>query len=168
MCFCQVRFQGSARRTAAQEGPSPTWNESLFLPFVPPRKDFSPSNLQSISDNVWFNLFDEVVVEAVPEDYRNEDAMFQRRERRYLGSFATPALAQQAIDKLDSAARPPPTAQRGPGGGVDAPDDDAIRTPSATSLASHQLSVLALGSPSYALRHPFRPRLQSRAIIHHE
>jgi hypothetical protein len=46
---------------------------------------------------------------------------------RYLGSFTTPALAQQAIDKLERAARPPPMAQREPGGGVDAPaapDDD--------------------------------------------
>jgi hypothetical protein len=31
-----------------------------------------------------------VVVDAVPENYRNEDAMFQRRERRYLGSFPVP------------------------------------------------------------------------------
>lgn len=90
MSFVQVRFQGVSRRSSAQEGPSPTWNESIFLPFIPPRKDFSPANLQSIGDQVHFNLFDEVIVETQGEDYRNEDAMFQRRERRYLGSFSIP------------------------------------------------------------------------------
>ena len=47
------------------------------------------------------------------------------------------------------------------------PDDDAIQTPFATSLASQWRSALELGSPWHALRHLFRPRLQSRAIIHH-
>jgi hypothetical protein len=46
-------------------------------------------------------------------------------------------------------------------------DDDATQTPSATSLASQWRSALELGSPWYALRHLFRLRLQSRAIIHH-
>jgi len=90
MSFVQVRFQGTSRRSSAQEGPSPTWNESIFLPFIPPRKDFSPSNLQSITEHVWFNLFDEVIVESHGDDYRTEDATFQRRERRYLGSFSIP------------------------------------------------------------------------------
>ncbi|GBG28149.1 Coiled-coil and C2 domain-containing protein 2A [Hondaea fermentalgiana] len=90
MSFVQVKFQGNSRRSSAQEGPSPTWNESIFLPFIPPRKDFSPANLQSISDHVHFNVFDEVIVETQGEDYRNEDAMFQRRERRFLGSFSIP------------------------------------------------------------------------------
>jgi hypothetical protein len=46
----------------------------------------------------------------------NEDGAFEAHHvdangtHRYLGSFAAPALAQQAIDKLDSAARPPPSA----------------------------------------------------------
>ncbi len=62
----------------------------------------------------------------------NQDGAFQAHHvdangtHRYLGSFTTPALAQQAIDKLDSAARPPPTAQRGPGGGVDAPAEPDV------------------------------------------
>jgi len=90
MSFVQVRFQGTSRRCSAQEGPTPTWNESVYIPFLPPRKDFSPSNLQSINEMVSFNLFDEVIVDAPSDDYRTEDATFQKREKRYLGCFSIP------------------------------------------------------------------------------
>ena len=90
MSFVQVRFQGVARRSSSQEGPSPTWNESIFIPFVPPRKDFSPSNLKGIRDEVIVTLFDEVTVDSDPVDYRDEQNLFQKRERRYLGKVSIP------------------------------------------------------------------------------
>ena len=90
MSFVQARFQGTSRRTSAQEGPAPTWNESLFLPFLPPRGDFSPANLKSIRDELYLNLFDEVYIEGESENYHEEDMTFQRREKRYLGSLTIP------------------------------------------------------------------------------
>lgn len=75
---------------SAQEGPSPTWSESIFLPFVPPRNDFSPNNLKAMRDELYLNLFDEVIVEGETNDYRTEDLTFQRREKRYLGRVAIP------------------------------------------------------------------------------
>ena len=57
---CELRFQGACRVSSAQDGLAPQWNETLSLPFKPPRGDFTPMNLQSVTDSVVIALFDEV------------------------------------------------------------------------------------------------------------
>ena len=57
---CELRFQGACRVSSPQDGISPQWNEALALPFNPPRGDYTPMNLQSVTDCVVIALFDEV------------------------------------------------------------------------------------------------------------
>ena len=59
--FVEVAFQGTIVRTRVASGSSPSWQESLVLPFRPPGGDFSPAAIQTSSDVVNIVLFDEVV-----------------------------------------------------------------------------------------------------------
>ena len=48
--YVEVTFQGTTQRTRLATGSSPSWQESLSLPFRPPGGDFSPAALQSFVD----------------------------------------------------------------------------------------------------------------------
>ncbi|KAJ8278292.1 hypothetical protein GJAV_G00086040 [Gymnothorax javanicus] len=63
--FVEVTFQRSVRRTTAADGPNPCWNEELDLPFSAPNGDYSTSSLQSMRDEVFINIFDQVVYDVV-------------------------------------------------------------------------------------------------------
>ena len=77
-----------ARRTRSRGGQAPSFDQSVFLPFVPPRKDFSPNNLQQIRDNIYINLFDEVELDTTYEaQHKHDDAHLVRREKRWLGGL---------------------------------------------------------------------------------
>jgi hypothetical protein len=62
--FVEVTFQGTTVRTRVASGSSPSWQESLVLPFRPAGNDFSPAALQASSDVVNIVLFDEHIEEG--------------------------------------------------------------------------------------------------------
>ena len=63
--FVEVTFQGFRRATGAASSYSPTWNEEIAIPFSPPNNDFSPSNLQTIDENIFINVFDQIKIDLV-------------------------------------------------------------------------------------------------------
>ncbi|XP_061849387.1 coiled-coil and C2 domain-containing protein 2A isoform X2 [Colius striatus] len=66
--FVEVSFQRTVCRTTTAEGPNPNWNEELELPFRAPNGDYSSHSLQSVKDEVFINVFDEVLHDAVEID----------------------------------------------------------------------------------------------------
>lgn len=87
--FVEVSFQRTVLQTTTADGPNPCWNEELQLPFryiilylsqkyeikvhlqkallllcSAPNGDYSTASLQSVKDEVFINIFDEVVYET--------------------------------------------------------------------------------------------------------
>ncbi|XP_027211413.2 coiled-coil and C2 domain-containing protein 2A [Penaeus vannamei] len=88
--FVEVTFQRSVMRTSVAEGPNPTWNQQLTFPFKAPNDNFSPSSLQSVTDNVYIHLFDEVIHDLLEDDRLRESTVYHRIEKRWLGSLKIP------------------------------------------------------------------------------
>lgn len=59
--FVEVSFQHTRLQTSAAEGRNPSWNQQLRLPVKGPYGSYSASGLQSVRDEVFINIFDEVV-----------------------------------------------------------------------------------------------------------
>ena len=63
--FVEVSFRDVRKSTSAAASYSPTWNEEIAIPFSAPNNDYSPSNLQTIDDVLYFNVFDQIHVDLV-------------------------------------------------------------------------------------------------------
>ena len=63
------------------------WKQTLRLPFRAPQDDFTPSNLEQVSDIVYFSLFDETVEDDSHRGGLLEGEETERTERRYLGIY---------------------------------------------------------------------------------
>nr|XP_009932659.1 PREDICTED: coiled-coil and C2 domain-containing protein 2A [Opisthocomus hoazin] len=88
--FVEVSFQRTVCRTTTAEGPNPNWNEELELPFRAPNGDYSTHSLQSVKDEVFINVFDEVLHDAVEDDRERGSAIHTRVERHWLGCVKIP------------------------------------------------------------------------------
>ncbi|CAM1295274.1 CC2D2A (predicted) [Pycnogonum litorale] len=88
--FVEVMFQRQTVRTFAADGPNPTWNQELHLPFKAPDDNYSPTNLQAVKDVIYFNVFDEVIIDILEDDRNRDTDVHQRMERRFLGSLRIP------------------------------------------------------------------------------
>ena len=66
--------------------------KKLFVLFLnrAPNNDYSPSNLQGVKDVIYFNLFDEVVIDMLQDERDRATNVHQRMERRWLGSISMP------------------------------------------------------------------------------
>ncbi|XP_071836357.1 coiled-coil and C2 domain-containing protein 2A-like [Apostichopus japonicus] len=88
--FIEVVFQGTVKQTSVAEGCSPNFNEELALPFRAPNNDYSSQNLETVQEDIYFNVFDEYVVDILRDDRERGSNVHQRLERRWLGSVRIP------------------------------------------------------------------------------
>ena len=97
--FVEVTFQGVTSRTRLASGASPSWQESLVLPFRPPGGDFSPAALQGCEDVVSIVVFDERV-EPAEQTYgaRGAAASGSSTSKAYLGCVDVPVAALYRAD----------------------------------------------------------------------
>ncbi|XP_069868393.1 coiled-coil and C2 domain-containing protein 2A isoform X1 [Dipodomys merriami] len=88
--FVEVSFQRTICHTTTAEGPNPSWNEELELPFRAPNGDYSTASLQSVKDDVYINIFDEVVYDILEDDRERGSGIHTRIERHWLGCVKIP------------------------------------------------------------------------------
>ncbi|XP_072868605.1 coiled-coil and C2 domain-containing protein 2A isoform X6 [Chlorocebus sabaeus] len=88
--FVEVSFQRTVCHTTTAEGPNPSWNEELELPFRAPNGDYSTASLQSVKDIVFINIFDEVLHDVLEDDRERGSGIHTRIERHWLGCVKIP------------------------------------------------------------------------------
>ncbi|XP_057380224.1 coiled-coil and C2 domain-containing protein 2A-like [Daphnia carinata] len=99
--FVEVSFQKCSARTTAGNGTSPTWNQELSLPVQFSDGVRSLAYLQSIRDDLFIQLFDEVVVDILDDDRQRDVSVHQRYERHWLGGFKIPFQVVYKWSKID-------------------------------------------------------------------
>ncbi|KAI5945893.1 Coiled-coil and C2 domain-containing protein 2A [Manis javanica] len=88
--FVEVSFQRTICHTTTAEGPNPSWHEELELPFRAPNGDYSTTSLQSIKDDVFINIFDEVLHDVLEDDRERGSGIHTLIERHWLGCVKIP------------------------------------------------------------------------------
>uniref|UniRef100_A0ABI7YS47 C2 domain-containing protein n=1 Tax=Felis catus TaxID=9685 RepID=A0ABI7YS47_FELCA len=99
--FVEVSFQRTICHTTTAEGPNPSWNEELELPFRAPNGDYSTSSLQSVKDDVFINIFDEVLYDVLEDDRERGSGIHTRIERHWLGCVKIPFSTIYFQAKID-------------------------------------------------------------------
>ncbi|XP_044791190.1 protein CC2D2B isoform X1 [Bubalus bubalis] len=96
--FVEVSFQHTVYQTSVASGSHPCWNEEIKVDFILPGHDCNFSSLSKIKDNIYINIFDEMIIE------KHEDRCFKSCSghsyirKNWLGSIVFPfsALLQQS------------------------------------------------------------------------
>uniref|UniRef100_A0A4X2JQR3 Coiled-coil and C2 domain containing 2A n=1 Tax=Vombatus ursinus TaxID=29139 RepID=A0A4X2JQR3_VOMUR len=88
--FVEVSFQRTVCHTTTAEGPNPSWNEELELPFRAPNSDYSTASMQSVKDDIFINIFDEALYDVLEDDRERGSSIHTRIERHWLGSVRIP------------------------------------------------------------------------------
>ncbi|KAM6150477.1 coiled-coil and C2 domain-containing protein 2A isoform 1-T1 [Erethizon dorsatum] len=99
--FVEVSFQRTICRTTTAEGPNPSWNEELEFPFRAPNGDYSTASLQSVKDDVFINIFDEVLYDILEDDRERGSGIHTRIERHWLGCVKIPFSTIYSQARID-------------------------------------------------------------------
>ncbi|XP_062506752.1 coiled-coil and C2 domain-containing protein 2A-like [Corticium candelabrum] len=99
--FVEVTFQEQNCQTSVADGPNPSWNAELTMPFVSPTNDYSPTALQTVAENIHFNLFDELLIDILEDDRERMTSRHERIERRWIGSFSIPFSTIYSNTRVD-------------------------------------------------------------------
>ncbi len=103
--FVEVSFQDTVFRTSTADGPNASWNQEIYLPFKAPNNDLRPDSLQTCKDHIYFNIYDEVQMDAL-EDERDRGSVVHKRIMRFwLGClkipFSTVYFKSKVIQKFN-------------------------------------------------------------------
>ncbi|XP_070118770.1 coiled-coil and C2 domain-containing protein 2A isoform X14 [Equus caballus] len=99
--FVEVSFQRTICHTTTADGPNPSWNEELELPFRAPNGNYSTTSLQSVKDDVFINIFDEVLYDVLEDDRERASGIHTRIERHWLGCVKIPFSTIYFQAKID-------------------------------------------------------------------
>ena len=95
--FVLVTFQGKQSRTSVAEGPNPTWNQQLILPFRAPNDDYSSISLGLVRESILLQLFDEKLVELPSQS----PSFHTRLHNTWLASLTIPTSALLSSSKIE-------------------------------------------------------------------
>ncbi|CAM9315544.1 unnamed protein product [Ectocarpus fasciculatus] len=88
--FIEVSFQDNTVCTTSVNGAAPNWKQSLSLDIRAPHDDFSPQSMETLQEDIYFTLFDEIIEDDSQRGGYFEDESTERIEKKYLGSFSVP------------------------------------------------------------------------------
>ncbi|XP_014781199.1 coiled-coil and C2 domain-containing protein 2A isoform X1 [Octopus bimaculoides] len=88
--FIEISFQKFTVRTHCADGPNPSFNEELLIPFRTSNHNLTPKNLQTVTDVIHLTIFDEVHVNILQDDTKQDTEIHQRVEKKWLGTLKIP------------------------------------------------------------------------------
>lgn len=99
--FVEVSFQHTVLQTSTAEGRNPSWNQQLHLPISAPNGNYSALSLQSVRDEVFINIFDEIVYNTKVKDRQRGTSVQTQVEKNWLGFVKFPFSTIYSQSRID-------------------------------------------------------------------